>query len=87
MTGEEIRHIRERLGLNQVEFAQLNGVHPITVSKWERDRATPSPFNHALLLGLSCSRANKFSTPGLVRNHLACRGVAPTLAILLIHLT
>jgi len=35
MTGDEVRRIRRRLGLTQVEFAKLVGVHSVTVSRWE----------------------------------------------------
>jgi DNA-binding transcriptional regulator YiaG len=35
VTGEEVRKIRKRLGLSQVAFARLVGVHEITVSRWE----------------------------------------------------
>lgn len=33
MTPDEIRKIRSGLGLSQVQFPELLGVHPITVSK------------------------------------------------------
>jgi DNA-binding transcriptional regulator YiaG len=35
--GDEVRQIRKRLGLTQVQFAALVGVHAITVSRWEND--------------------------------------------------
>jgi DNA-binding transcriptional regulator YiaG len=35
VTGEEVRKIRKRLGLSQVAFARLVGVHEVTVSRWE----------------------------------------------------
>ena len=44
-----IAALRTRLGLTQVQLAELTGVHPITVSKWERGvlrpvRGLPVPF-------------------------------------------
>jgi transcriptional regulator with XRE-family HTH domain len=36
MTGSEMRRLREKLGLKQTELAQRLGVHPMTVSRWER---------------------------------------------------
>ena len=39
MTPREVRGLRkDDLGLSQVQFAQLLGVHPMTVSKWEREK-------------------------------------------------
>jgi DNA-binding transcriptional regulator YiaG len=38
---ERIRSVRRRWGLSQVELAGLLGVHPMTVSKWERRKALP----------------------------------------------
>lgn len=36
MTAEEVTRIRTRMGLNQVQFAELLGVAASTVSRWER---------------------------------------------------
>jgi transcriptional regulator with XRE-family HTH domain len=49
MTGLEIKSIRLLLGLNQVQFAQLMGVHPITVSKWEGGITSPTDYQEAFL--------------------------------------
>ena len=35
MTPTELRAIRKRLGLTQRQFAELLGVHEVTVAKWE----------------------------------------------------
>jgi DNA-binding transcriptional regulator YiaG len=35
MTKEEARKIRESLGLTQIDFAKLLGVHNVTVNRWE----------------------------------------------------
>lgn len=40
---------RLNLGITQGELAALLGVHPITVSKWERRKAEPSPWQCAAL--------------------------------------
>jgi transcriptional regulator with XRE-family HTH domain len=37
MTGEELREIRTRMGLTQVEFADLVGVHPNSLARQERN--------------------------------------------------
>ena len=49
MTGTEIRAIRRLLGLNQAQFAQLMGVHAITVSKWESGVTSPTDYQQAFL--------------------------------------
>ena len=36
MTGEEVRAMRRRLGLTQIELAELVGVAPNSVARWER---------------------------------------------------
>ena len=37
MTGEEVRRLRERLGPTQVQLAELVGVAPNSVARWERE--------------------------------------------------
>lgn len=49
MTAAEVFAVRNRLGLNQTQLAQLLGVHPLTVSKWERGLLVPSPHQKTLL--------------------------------------
>lgn len=41
--------MRESLGLTQSQLAQLLGVHPLTVSKWECEVLVPRPYEAALL--------------------------------------
>lgn len=36
MQGEELKRIRKRLKLTQAQFAELVGVTPNTVARWER---------------------------------------------------
>ncbi len=36
MTADELKRARKRLGLKQTEFALQLGVHPMTLSRWER---------------------------------------------------
>lgn len=45
----EIRRIREELGLTQEQFARLLGVHPYTISRWERGPNQPSPYQQELI--------------------------------------
>jgi len=38
LTPDEIRALRERLGLNQAELAELTGIGKATISRWENGR-------------------------------------------------
>jgi len=51
MAPSDIKRHRRRLGLSQVELAQRLGVHPLTVSRWERG-AVPMPKAAGELLKL-----------------------------------
>lgn len=43
-TADEIRKLREALGMTQEEFAREVGVSFSTVSRWETGRGSPSPL-------------------------------------------
>lgn len=43
------KEIRKRLGLTQETLALLLGVHPITVSCWERGKSSPNPWCAGLM--------------------------------------
>lgn len=85
MFNTDIKTLRRKLGLSQVEFAQLAGVHPITVSKWERKEAAPTPYQHALFEQFEEASRRKEVRESL-RNILIAAGVAFALALLLKHL-
>ena len=85
MNATDIRSTRARLGLSQVEFAQLTGVHPITVSKWERAESVPTPYQNALFDQFS-EAARDQTVRDTLRNILVGAGVAVALALLLKHL-
>jgi transcriptional regulator with XRE-family HTH domain len=40
MKGKELKLIRERLGLTQVELSKLVGVTSNTIARWERDEVS-----------------------------------------------
>ena len=46
---DEILHLRTDLGLSQIQFGQLFGVHFMTVSKWERGVLSPNTYQLALM--------------------------------------
>jgi DNA-binding XRE family transcriptional regulator len=85
MNASDIRDTREQLGLNQVEFAQLSGVHPITVSKWERDEAAPSAYQSAIFEQFRKAARNP-KVRKSIKGILVSAGVALALATLLKHL-
>lgn len=74
--AEHMSDCRKRLGLTQVEFSILFGVHPITVSKWERGKAEPTVWQYLLA-------ANLVETGKDISRMLANRGPISTLAHLL----
>lgn len=49
MNPGEILQLRTDLGLSQVQFGQLFGVHFMTVSKWERGVLSPNTYQLALM--------------------------------------
>jgi putative transcriptional regulator len=49
MDGEQIRALRQDLGLTQGELALILGAHQITVSKWERGHTAPRGLQRELL--------------------------------------
>ncbi len=82
MTGSETRAIRDQLGLTQPQLAQLLGVHPLTVSKWERGLLIPSAHQQTLLQ--SFGKAAKRPDVGeSAAQALVTVGVALALLILL----
>jgi len=85
MHASEIVKLRRQLALNQVEFAQLAGVHPITVSKWERDEASPSAYQNALFEQFRQGSRDK-KVRDAIKGVLIGAGVALALALLLKHL-
>jgi len=40
MTSAQVKALRKRLGLTQSKFADLVGVHVVTVKKWETGKQT-----------------------------------------------
>jgi len=82
VTAKEVLTVRDRLGLSQAQLAQLLGVHPLTVSKWERSLLTPSTHQQTLLQ--SFRRAAKKPAIGeTIAAVLVTAGVAVALYALL----
>lgn len=68
VTHDEIRGARKRLGLSQLQLANLLAVHPMTVYKWESKRARPESTQEHLLLGVC--RASQQGTSARARREL-----------------
>lgn len=83
MTGAEIRLIRDRLNLTQVQLAQLLGVHPLTVHKWERDLLVPNAYQQAMLESFGKAGAAREGIGDDVAQALVAAGVIVALLLLL----
>jgi transcriptional regulator with XRE-family HTH domain len=83
MTPAEILAVRSTLGLSQVQLAQLLGVHPLTVSKWERGLLTPTPHQAALLSSFGDAGRARKQIGDEVASLLLTAGVAAAIYVLL----
>jgi DNA-binding transcriptional regulator YiaG len=60
VTGSEMKRHRETLGLKQTELAERLGVHPMTVSRWERGvGAISKPVEQLVLMFAASSKRDK----------------------------
>ena len=85
-----VTSLRRQLGLTQQSLARLLGVHPMTVSAWERDKLRLTTWQRSLVAALLLSqpRANleqrlkdSESNPILVLAHLLSDGIRPALTV------
>jgi putative transcriptional regulator len=75
---------RKALGLSQLEFGQLFGVHVMTASKWERGIAAPSAYQVALIREFEeAAAAGSHRMKSELKQMLVGRGVAAALLLLL----
>lgn len=51
MTARQLRRLRKALGWSQARLAEALGVHPMTVSKWERGE---QPIPQMAALAIRC---------------------------------
>lgn len=49
MDANKIKWLRKTLGLSQEKLGQLLDVHTMTVSKWERNKLVPTPYQAAMM--------------------------------------
>ncbi len=83
MNGEEISQLRQKMGLSQVQLAQLLGVHPLTVSKWERGLLDTSAHQDQLLPSFAKARKTNRDIGDEVAKLLVTAGVVVALLALL----
>lgn len=83
MKAQEIQQVREKLRLTQAQFGQLLGVHPMTVSKWERDVAQPTPYQEALIQQFTIASTTKEVQKRDLSGLLVGAGIIAVLALLL----
>lgn len=84
LTKEEITDIRKnKLNLTQVQFAQLFGVHPLTVSKWERGDLRPTAHQQALMDSFRTAGTKQENIGEQVAALLVTAGIAIALFALL----
>jgi len=82
MHSNQISKLRDRLGLNQVLFAQLFGVHPMTVSKWERGELQPNEYQSTLMESFRLAARN-IETKNKISGILIGAGITAALLFLL----
>jgi len=80
----DILKLRNRLGLSQAQFGNLFGVHPMTVSKWERELLKPNPYQMALMTEFEKSARSK-EVRDTIASVLIGAGIAAALFLLLKH--
>lgn len=84
MTPNEITSIRKSLSLTQADFARLFDAHVMTISKWERGAAVPSPYQIALMVQFrQRAAAAEEQEKAEVKNLLVSAGVIAALIWLL----
>jgi DNA-binding XRE family transcriptional regulator len=80
---DDIRGVRERLRLTQTQFAQLLGVHPLTISKWERGVLVPSDHQVALMNSFGAAAERRANIGAVVAGLLVGAGVVAALYAIL----
>jgi len=73
---EQIIEIRRKLDFTQVQLAQLLGVHPLTVSKWERGELKPTAHQHAMMESFRAASTKQENIGEAVAGLLMTAGVA-----------
>lgn len=94
ISGQDVRGIRQALGLSVIQFATVLGVHPSSVHRWESAASTAVPIEGVAWTVMSALRARVLSSTKAeklkaaaagrrVSDELATGGVLMALAVLL----
>jgi transcriptional regulator with XRE-family HTH domain len=83
MVSRDIAALRRALGFSQTQLAQLLGVHPLTISKWERGVLCPSDHQAALLKSFAKARRANRQVGSEAADALVAAGVIVALFLLL----
>lgn len=66
--GEKIKYCRKQIGITQDKLAELTGIHPVSIRKYETNKMQPQPpqlEKIAVALGVSYNALNGSDTAGL----------------------
>lgn len=77
-----VAQLRKSLRLSQAQFGNLFGVHPMTVSKWERGILRPTAYQLALMTDFA-EAAKKREVTDTIGAVLVGAGIAAALYLLL----
>ena len=85
MNGDEIKKLRERLQVTQNQFANLLGVHSVTVSNWERGATEPQPYQQGLLESFkkAAAREESGNIGNIIAGTLIGAGIGAALYLIL----
>ena len=65
--GEKIKYCRKQIGITQDKLAELTGIHPVSIRKYETNKMQPQPpqlEKIAVALGISYNALNVSDTAG-----------------------
>jgi DNA-binding transcriptional regulator YiaG len=80
--ASKIAKLRGQLRLSQAHFGQLFGVHPMTVSKWERGQASPNVYQTSMMDQYVLAAKQK-QVPNTLEQVLVGMGIAAAILLLL----
>lgn len=66
--GEKIKYCREKIGITQGRLAELTGIHPVSIRKYETNKMQPQPpqlEKIAAALGVSYNALNNIDNAGM----------------------
>jgi DNA-binding transcriptional regulator YiaG len=64
MMADEFKDMRWQLRLKQIELAEVLGVHPVTVNKWEKGAREIPRIAALAMRGLLCEQERRHTSQG-----------------------